>query len=152
MSICYAVVGCHPCARAEIGWWIHFQGFLVGHRSAWCPRSPRPALPAGQSKGLSVDSLPYTFNKPERDNKMVFWEAGFWIPNKWIEKQQQSSVLKCMTKWRREFQSIRSSSVFYLVPFLKSFEYKENIVQFFKCSWHKKVNSLATAQPEFFSL
>jgi len=31
---------------------------------------------------------------------------------------------------KREFQSIRSSSVFYLV----AFESKENIVQFFKCS------------------
>lgn len=48
---------------------------------------------------------------------------------------------------KREFQSIRSSySVFYLVPL----ESKENIVQAFECSLHKKMNSLATSQPEFF--
>ena len=32
---------------------------------------------------------------------MFFWEAGFWIPDKWTEKQQQPFLLKDMMKLKK---------------------------------------------------
>lgn len=94
--------------------------------SPWCPRL---ALIADQLRACCLLIHCLTFSISLKGIiQWSFKRQCFESPAS-VLRNRNNPVLKYMMK-KREFQSIRSSSVFYLV----AFESKENIVQFFKCS------------------